>query len=113
MPPVSPHRTHIGKRPRMHGENRLGITLAERLHFLDSLGQLQCQIICCDPSVDRTLRQAVVLSVFIAIITERIAEFPDFPREEYLLRDEYNNPTEKKKGKKETAEADATEGGAQ
>ena len=40
-------------------------------------------------------------------------EFPDFPREEYLLRDEYNNPPEKKKGKKETAEADATEDGAQ
>lgn len=40
-------------------------------------------------------------------------EFPDFPREEYLLRDEYNNPPEKKKGKKKAAEADATEDGAQ
>lgn len=42
-------------------------------------------------------------------------EFPDFPREEYLLRDEYNNPPEKK-GKKAKAEPQAhteDEGGAQ
>ena len=31
-------------------------------------------------------------------------EFPDFPREEYLLRDEYNNPPAKK-GKKNSPEA--------
>ena len=46
-------------------------------------------------------------------------EFPDFPREEYLLRDEYNNPPAKKRKKKEEApisEADThteDEGGAQ
>ena len=30
-------------------------------------------------------------------------EFPDFPRDEYLVRDEYNNPPEKKKKKTDPA----------
>ena len=40
---------------------------------------------------------AVAITALMCAMPE---EFPDFPREDYLIRDEYNNPPEKKKKKK-------------
>ncbi len=65
-----------------------------------------------------TTREPSEEEIAVAITALKCAmpdEFPDFPREEYLIRDEYTNPPEKKKSKR-TAEliqgtpADAAEG---